>query len=58
MVSDDKELASRMPRLVTERRRRKSWCRRWLHGRLGNLAVCGQTGMFYQALSGTHWSRH
>jgi transposase InsO family protein len=24
----------------------------------GSLAVCGQFGVFYQALSGIHWSRH
>ena len=33
-----------MPRLATERRRRRSWCRRWLPGQLCSLQVCGQAG--------------
>jgi hypothetical protein len=31
---------------------------RWLSGHLGSLVVCGQSGVFDQALSGIHWSRH
>ena len=31
---------------------------RWLAGHLGSLVVCGQSGVFDQALSGIHWSRY